>query len=608
MGSRRPLVSVCLYFCLSVSISCAFGTFARVEAGSIFPEGASLEKLFERSAPISGGLTEGPAVAPDGSIFFSDIPFGSDKGMILRFDPRSKKVTVFSNDSRKSNGLMFDRNGALLACEGADAGGRALVRYVLDPKTLRKVERKVLADLYQGKKLNAPNDLVVDAQGRIYFSDPRYVGAESRELEHRAVYRLDRSGRLVEVTRAVTKPNGIAISPDGKTLYVAETDNGTDRIDPAKPPPEIGLMRLVSFPLGADGLVSGPMKVLRDFGEQAGVDGMTLDRRGNLYLALRNANRPGVLVVDPAGKELDFLATGKPATAAAKVTGLPSNCVFGRGYESDVLYVTVDTALYRVRVNARGFHRPTAQQAEYLKIFHREFLAVTPGEGKFAEAAVIGRDGGPKNEAPARTVTFSKPFSIAKYEVPQNLWEAVMGFNPSRWKGPRNSVEVLDFDDAVRFCDEATWLMRRLGLIDATQKIRLPSEAEWEYCARAGTTTLYSYGDAVASLGEYAWFHGNAAGNDPPVGVKKPNAWNLYDVHGYLWEFCADTWHDTYEGAPKGPEAWTSRGTEGATFDKFVVLRGGSWKDGAEKLTSTFGRKAARGVKDDAVGLRCVLD
>jgi formylglycine-generating enzyme required for sulfatase activity len=199
-------------------------------------------------------------------------------------------------------------------------------------------------------------------------------------------------------------------------------------------------------------------------------------------------------------------------------------------------------------------------------------------------------------------VALKRDFHIAGYEVPQNLWEAVMGDNPSRWKGPRNSVEMLSYDDAVRFCERATAQLREAKLIGPTQIVRLPSEAEWEYCARAGTTTLYSFGDDAKRLGEYAWFTGNAAGNDPPVGAKKPNPWKLYDVHGYLWEWCADPWHDTYERAPRDGSVWDKNGDA-----KHAVVRGGSWKDPVEKLTATYRRKAEKSLKDDAVGLRCVL-
>lgn len=248
---------------------------------------------------------------------------------------------------------------------------------------------------------------------------------------------------------------------------------------------------------------------------------------------------------------------------------------------------------------------PTAEQRELLKTFRNEFILLTPGEGNFPPAFTMGRDDGPSNESPAHEVRMTAPFHIAKYEVPQNLWEAVMSANPSRWKGKRNSVEMLTYDDAVAFCDKATALMRSAELIGPKQVVRLPSEAEWEYAARAGTTTAYSFGDDAAELDDYGWFTGNAAGNDPPVGAKRPNDWDLYDVHGYLWEFCSDSWHDDYEGAPADGSAWVD--LDQSDKPRRGVLRGGSWKDKAESLTSTFRRPAEHDLADDAVGLRCVL-
>lgn len=314
---------------------------------------AKLELLYTRSAAIKGGLTEGPAVAPDGLIYFSDIPVGADKGLILRFDLKTKKVTGFTDDSKKSNGLHFDAKGFLIACEGSDQGGRAVSRW--DVKTGK---RQVLADKYMGKRFNAPNDLVIDTKGRIYFTDPRYLGDEPRELQHRAVYRLDPDGKVVEVTHEVEKPNGIALSPDEKTLYLADHNNGTDKIDPKAPPPKLGAMKVYAFPLGSDGLVSGPRKTLVDFGDQAGCDGMCIDVKGNIYLTVRSLKRPGVLVIDPAGKEVAFIPTGPPQPDAKEPVGLPSNVTFGIGDESKVLYVTVDKSLYRIRLKVDGYHIP----------------------------------------------------------------------------------------------------------------------------------------------------------------------------------------------------------------------------------------------------------
>jgi formylglycine-generating enzyme required for sulfatase activity len=245
---------------------------------------------------------------------------------------------------------------------------------------------------------------------------------------------------------------------------------------------------------------------------------------------------------------------------------------------------------------------PTDQQIELLTVFRKEFVAITPGEGKFPKSFMMGRKDGSDSEHPVHKVSFDYNFQIAKYEVPQNLWEGVMGSNPSKWKGPRNSVEMLSVDEAAEFCKKATELMRAAKLIEPKQVIRLPSESEWEYVARAGTTTVYSFGDDVAKLGDYAWSTHNASGNDPPVGAKKPNAWGLYDIHGYLWEWCVDHWHESYAEAP----ADGSPRTEGGDANR-RILRGGSWKDKADRLTSSFRFPAPRDTRDDAVGLRCVL-
>jgi gluconolactonase len=320
---------------------------------SIVSPDAKLELLFTRSAAIHGGLTEGPTPAPDGSIYFSDIPFGKDKGMILRFDPKTKKNTVFTDDSHKSNGLKFDAKGFLIACEGSDDGGRCVARWDVKTRT-----RTVIADKYMGKRFNAPNDLAIDRKGRIYFTDPRYLGTEPRELEHRAVYRIDPGDKVIEITHELEKPNGIALSPDKRTLYVADHNNGTDRIDPTAAAPKPGAMKIYAFRLGSDGKVKGSGRVLVDFGSEAGCDGMTVDVKGNVYLAVRSLKRPGIMVIDPEGKEVAFIPTGPSQPRAKEPTGIPSNCCFGVGGESKMLYVTVDVSLYRIPLKVEGYHIP----------------------------------------------------------------------------------------------------------------------------------------------------------------------------------------------------------------------------------------------------------
>jgi gluconolactonase len=348
----------CIPICIALFILAACGAPSPPPqeppaAAAVVPEDAKLEKVFTRSLPINGGLTEGPAVAPDGTIYFSDIPFGSDKGKIMRFDPKTSETSVFAEDSGKSNGLTFDANGHLIAAEGADQGGRQISRW-----NVESGEKTVIADKYDDKRFNAPNDLTLDTKGRIYFSDPRYLGAEKRELEHMSIYRVDTDGTVVEVTHELEKPNGVALSPDGGTLYAADHNNGSERItDPDAPAGEHGAMKIHSFPLGSDGLVSGPKKTLVDFGKEAGCDGMTVDENGNIYLTSRGLTRPGVMIINPQGEEVGFIPTG-PAnqTDPASAQGLPSNVEFGVGDEANVLYVTIDLSLYRIELGVNGYH------------------------------------------------------------------------------------------------------------------------------------------------------------------------------------------------------------------------------------------------------------
>jgi formylglycine-generating enzyme required for sulfatase activity len=244
--------------------------------------------------------------------------------------------------------------------------------------------------------------------------------------------------------------------------------------------------------------------------------------------------------------------------------------------------------------------KPDAKD-KILRLFVEEFVAITPGTGKFPASFDIGSADGPDSEKPVHKVTFKSPFRLAKYEVTQELYEAVIGKNPSRWKGPRNSVEMVNWNEANEFCQKVTAELRQRKLIGADETVRLPSEAEWEYACRAGTKTAYSFGDKADELGEFAWFTGNAKGNDPPVGKKKPNAWGLYDMHGYVWEWVQDAWHAAYEGAP------TDGSAREAKDAKERVGRGGAWTEKAEDC-----RSATRGhwpieTRSAAIGFRCVL-
>jgi formylglycine-generating enzyme required for sulfatase activity len=246
---------------------------------------------------------------------------------------------------------------------------------------------------------------------------------------------------------------------------------------------------------------------------------------------------------------------------------------------------------------------PAAEKKEViLKTFLNEFVTLTPGTAQFPASFAMGStaEDAPKNEKPAHRVQMKRTFALAKHEVTQELYETVIGRNPSRWKGPRNSVEMVSWTEASNFCRMVTELLQQKKLLPEDEVIRLPSEAEWEYACRAGTTTRYSFGDQEGDLKDYAWYLANSKGEDPPVGRKKPNAWGLHDMHGYVWEWCQDAWHDNYEGAPADSSAWE------VADAKERVMRGGSWADSAETCRSGYRHHAAADHRNDRVGFRCV--
>ena len=172
----------------------------------------------------------------------------------------------------------------------------------------------------------------------------------------------------------------------------------------------------------------------------------------------------------------------------------------------------------------------------------------------------------------AHEVTITKPFKMGVHEVTQAQYEQVMGVNPSHFKGANNPVDTVSWGEAVQFC-------RRLSELPAEKAAgnvyRLPTEAEWEYACRAGTTTEHSFGNDASDFGNYAWCKDNCEGTTHSVGSKLPNAWGLHDMHGNVSEWCQD-WYGNYtSGAvtdPTGPTCGVRR-----FHDSFRVRRGGSW-------------------------------
>jgi len=198
------------------------------------------------------------------------------------------------------------------------------------------------------------------------------------------------------------------------------------------------------------------------------------------------------------------------------------------------------------------------------------------------------------NEKPQHRVQI-QTFAIGKYEVTQEQWYTVMGNNPSVNKGRLLPVEHISSDDAQQFI---TKLNQKTG-----QKYRLPSEAEWEYAARAGTTTEWSHGNDESKMQNYAWYDVNSGGKTQAVGQKLPNAFGLFDMQGNVWEWTQDCWHENYADAPTDGSPWKN-----ACADARKVRRGGSWSSRPSNLRSAYRLVSDSYFRVDGNGFRLARD
>ncbi len=205
-----------------------------------------------------------------------------------------------------------------------------------------------------------------------------------------------------------------------------------------------------------------------------------------------------------------------------------------------------------------------------------------------------------------------RSFFIDQNLVTQDQYQKIMGENPSRWKAGENPVEQVRWSDAVRYCNKRSELEGLKPCYDLTtwkcdftaNGYRLPTEAEWEYACRAGTTTAYYFGENPTKIGDYAWFDRNSGGHPRPVGQKKPNAWGLHDMAGNLWEWCNDFYEvDYYTKSPK-------QDPKGPDDGKTKVVRGGAWRFGADNCRAGYRYNESPGYADvcfgyDIYGFRC---
>lgn len=279
-------------------------------------ENQSLVKGTAKVEKLAGGFifTEGPAADAKGNVYFSDIP--NNKIHIWSLEG---KLSTFIENSEGANGLYFEKDANLIACQG---GGRKLVS--IDPKG--KVT--VLADKYKDKLFNSLNDLWLDPKGGVYFTDPRYGSRENMGQDGEHVYYLsaDRK-RLIRVIEDMVRPNGLVGAADGELLYV--TDPGS--------------RKTFVYTVDKDGSLSNK----KLFAEQGG-DGMTIDNKGNVYLAANT-----VTVYNRAGEKIEEI----------EVPERPSNLCFG-GRDNDTLFITARTSLYSVRMQVKGAQLPEAGQVQ----------------------------------------------------------------------------------------------------------------------------------------------------------------------------------------------------------------------------------------------------
>lgn len=278
----------------------------------------------------------------DGLVYVSDIAFSfvpdsiTERGtrlagVIWQYHPATGDIGVFRSPSGMANGIAFDRRCNMVLAEGADFGGRRVTR--TDAAT---GIAEILAGFYEEAPLNAPNDVAIDEQGRIYFTDTRYSGHEVVRQPSNGVYRVDPNGTIERIIDNVALPNGLALSPDQMTLYVSNF--GTREED-----------ALIAYDLLPDGTVSFRETVVTY--TTLGADGFTVDSEGNLWAAVQERGRAGVYAYTPQGVEKAYIPLRKPWHVS-----------FGRGDQLNVLYITAARDLFRVVVKKQDYHLPRIEE------------------------------------------------------------------------------------------------------------------------------------------------------------------------------------------------------------------------------------------------------
>ncbi len=294
---------------------------------------------WEKVSSAGKAFGEGVVAGKDGGIYVVDL---LPPGVIYRYDPKSGETTETMKPSNLANGLYVDKNGDLLINE---ANG-------IYRRNLKTGETKLVVDKYQGKQLIGPNDLTMDAKGRIYFTDARFNQTEEPVLPN-AIYRLDPDGKLTQLNTDLTRPNGIEISPDGKKLYVA--DSAATRLKPNPVGPasdKFGITKggVVVYDIKADGSIANGKVIYKS--DAVMPDGMTMDTKGTLYIAAHDKPNRQIAAMDSTGKIIQEFPLPDE-------TSLTVQLGFGRGKDAGSLYLSTGGpwGLWRIKTTRTGFYR-----------------------------------------------------------------------------------------------------------------------------------------------------------------------------------------------------------------------------------------------------------
>jgi gluconolactonase len=313
---------------MAVRVLCGVGMLVLITASSAFGQETAGTQQLQVAATVA--FLEGPTTDADGNVFFTDL----NGGRILKLSAKDGRVTTFREPSHRANGLLFDPDGRLLACESGDG---ALIPPRVTRTDMKTGQVEVLADNYQGQRFNGPNDITFDGKGRLYFTD----------LAGGAVYRIDPDKRLTRILARpeIDRPNGLAISPDDRTFYLIEANQSQG-----------GPRMIRAYDLRPDGTVAN-MRVFHNFYPGRSGDGMCIDSQGSLYVAAglnrtrgtseTLATKAGIHVFSASGKQLDFFPVYEDSI---------TNCGFG-GPDLKTLYVTAGKLLLKMQTTVAGTRR-----------------------------------------------------------------------------------------------------------------------------------------------------------------------------------------------------------------------------------------------------------